>query len=193
MIKTIKLKEKNKTIVTEKSKTPSLIERYNNLLGAGPLLLLVGLLFEGLTIVIQRWISFPISITFEIQVILSVPCVSVYLSGTIWFHRSLKLIKVNILDEKKELITHGPFNYVRHPLYSTLLLAIPPLLIIWFSDLLFLIPWVVILILSHYIVILEERELIKTFGDDYKKYKRFVPPLIPSKGNGGKQYREHCE
>ena len=186
-------KENNGTIATEKGKSPSLLKRFKHLLGVGPLLLLLGLLFEGLAIVIRRWISFPISLTFEMQVILSVPCISVCLLGTIWFNRSLNLIKVNLLDEKNKLITHGPFDYVRHPLYSTLLLTIPPMVIIWFSDLLFLIPWVVILILSHYVVSLEERELIKIFGKDYEKYQRFIPPLLPYKGAGGKQYRKHYE
>jgi len=111
----------------------------------------------------------------------------------IWFNLSLNLVKVNLLDEKSKLITHGPFNYVRHPLYSTLLLTIPPLVIIWFSDLLFLIPWVTILILSHYIVFLEERKLIKIFGEDYEKYRRFVPALLPYRGAGGKLYRKYYD
>ncbi len=180
-------------IATEKGKIPSLLKKFKNLLGVGPHLLLLGLFFEGLTIAIRRWISFPISPTFEMQVILSVPCICLCLLGMIWFNRSLNLIKVNLLDEKSKLITHGPFNYVRHPLYSALLLTIPPLMIIWFSDFLFLIPWVVILILSHYVVSLEERGLIKIFGEDYEKYRRFVPPLLPYKGAGGKLYREHCD
>ena len=193
MIYRRKFKENNETIATEKGKIPLLLKRFRNILGVGPHLLLLGFLIEGLTIIAQRWISFPISLTFEKQAILSVPCISVCLLGMIWFNRSLNLIRVNLLDEENKLITHGPFNYVRHPLYSTLLLTILPLVVIWFSDLLFLIPWVVILILSHYIVPLEERGLIKIFGKDYEKYSSFVPPLLPYKGAGGKYYREHCE
>ena len=187
-----KLRENNETIVTGKGKSPSLLKRFKNLLGAGPHLFLLGLLFEGLTIAIRPWISFPISPNFEMQVILSVLCLIVCLLGMIWFHRSLNLIRVSLLNEKSKLVTHGPFNYVRHPLYSTLLLTIPPLVIIWYSDLLFLVPWVVILILSHCVVPLEERGLIKIFGEDYEQYRRFVPPLLPYKGAGGKLYREHC-
>ena len=156
-------------------------------------MLLLGLFFEGLTIVIRRWISFPVSPVFAIQIILSVPCIGVCILSMIWFNRSLNLIKVYLLDKKIKLITHGPFNYVRHPLYATLLLTIPPLVIIWFSDLLFFIPWVVIIMLSHYLVSLEERELIKIFGEDYEEYRRFVPPLLPYKGAGGKHYRKHCD
>lgn len=186
-------KENNETISIKKGKTPSLINRFKNLLGAGPYLLLLGLVFESLTIFIRRWISFPVSLSSVMQIILTILCIIVFLFCMTWFHRSLNLIKVNLLDEKRELITHGPFSYVRHPLYSTLLLTTPPMLIIWFSDLLFIIPWVVILILSHYIVILEERKLISIFGDNYQKYKRFVPALLPLKGNGGKLYRRHCD
>ncbi len=190
MIKHSKIKENREKIVPEKGKNPSLFKRFKNLLGVGPHLLLLGLLLEGLTIVIRQWFSFYVPITFELQVILTVPCVTLCLLGMIWFNRSLNLIKVNLLDEKKKLITRGPFNYVRHPLYSTLMLTIPPMMIIWFSDFLFLIPWVLLFILSHYVVSLEERGLIKTFGEEYEKYRRFVPSLLPYKGSGGKRYRE---
>ena len=127
------------------------------------------------------------------QIILTVPCITVCLLGMIWFNSSLNLIKVNLLSGENRLITHGPFNYVRHPLYSTLLITIPPLMIIWYSDLLFIIPWVPLLILSHYVVFLEERGLIEKFGENYEEYRRYVPTLLPYKGAGGQRFREHCD
>jgi len=154
--------------------------------GVGMHLLLLGLFLEGLTLVIQQWISFPISLTFEAQILLTVPCVTACLLGVIWFNRSLNLIEVYLSDGKDKLITHGPFAYVRHPLYSTLMITIPPLVIMWFSDLLFFIPWVLILIISHYVVRLEERGLIEVFGKDYERYRRHVPALIPYKRAIGK-------
>lgn len=188
-----KLKENREKVAKEKGKNPFLLKKFKNLLGAGPHLLLLGLILEGLTIVIRQWFSFYVPITSELQVILTVPFVTLCLLGMIWFNRSLNLIKVNLLGEKKKLITHGPFNIVRHPLYSTLLLTIPPLMIIWFSDFLFLIPWVLLLILSHCVVSLEERGLIEAFGEGYEIYRRFVPSLLPYKGAGGKRYREFCD
>jgi protein-S-isoprenylcysteine O-methyltransferase Ste14 len=113
----------------------------------------------------------------------------VCLLGAIWFNRSLNLIKVHLLNGKNELITDGPFAYVRHPLYSTLVMTIPPLAIIWLSDLLFFVPWVLVLVLSHPLVRLEEQALIRAFGQDYQRYRRYVPALIPYKGAGGKRYR----
>jgi len=176
----------------EKGKISLLLKSLKNLIGVGPYLLLLGLLFEGLTIAIWQWISFHISLTFEIQVILTVPCITVCLLGLIWFNHSLDLIKIYLKNGGSKLITDGPFSYVRHPLYSTLLATIPPLMIIWFSDLLFFIPWVLLFVLSHYVVSLEEQGLIEIFGEYYEKYREFVPALLPYKGAGGKLYREHC-
>jgi protein-S-isoprenylcysteine O-methyltransferase Ste14 len=150
-------------------------------------LLILGLFIEGMTLVIQQWVSFPVSLTFKTQILLTIPCVGICLFDVIWFNRSLSLIKVHLLNGKNELITQGPFVYVRHPLYSTLMITIPPLIIIWFLDLLFFIPWIIIIIVCHLIVIIEERELIDTFGEAYKKYRRYVPALIPYKGAIGKR------
>jgi protein-S-isoprenylcysteine O-methyltransferase Ste14 len=97
---------------------------------------------------------------------------------------------VHLLKGKNELVTQGPFAYVRHPLYSTLLLTIPPMVIVWLSDLLFFVPWVLILVVSHYVVRLEERGLVEVFGDDYVRYRRCVPALLPYKGAIGQRYRK---
>ena len=176
-----------------KGKSPSLLTRFKNLLGAGPLLLLLGFLIEGLTIVIRQWISLYVPITFEWQLILTTCCVTVFLLGMMWFNLSLNLIRANLLNEKKKLITFGPFNYVRHPMYSTLLWTVPPIVMIWFSDLLFLFPWILLFVISHYVVTMEEQRLIEIFGQEYKKYRQFVPSLLPYKGAGGRRYRQQCE
>jgi protein-S-isoprenylcysteine O-methyltransferase Ste14 len=175
------------------SKPFSLLRGIENLVGVGMHLLLLGLFLEGLTLFVRQWISFPISLTSETQVFLTVPCVAACLLGAIWFNRSLNLIRVHLLNGKTELITNGPFAYVRHPLYSTLLITIPPLVIVWLSDLLFFIPWVLMLVVSRYIVRLEEQGLIEVFGRDYERYQRYVPALLPYKGAGGQRYREDCD
>ena len=167
---------------------PSLIRRMKGLVGAGIHLLLVGFFLEGVTLGIQQRVSFPLSLTVETRILLTVPCAALCLFGVIWFNRSLNLIEVHLLNGKNELITHGPFSYVRHPLYATLMITMPPLVIIWRSDLLFFIPWVLIVIVSHYVVLLEERGLIDIFGEDYERYKRHVPALLPFRGSGGRRY-----
>ncbi len=171
----------------------SLLRGLKNLLGVGLYLLLLGLLLEGLTVVLRQWVSLPIPLTLELQILFTVPCAAACILGVIWFNRSLNLIKAHLLDGKSELVTHGPFAYVRHPLYATIMITIPPLVIVWFSDLLFFMPWILILIISHYIISFEERGLIEAFGKDYERYRRYVPALLPYKGAGGQRYREHCD
>jgi protein-S-isoprenylcysteine O-methyltransferase Ste14 len=160
-----------------------------SLVGAGIHLLLVGFFLEGITLGIQQWVSFSLSLTVKTQIFMTVPCIALYLFGVIWFNCSLNLREVHLLNRKNELITHGPFSYVRHPLYATLMITMPPLAIIWRSDLIFIVPWALIVIVFHYIVRLEERGLIKIFGDEYKRYQRHVPTLLPFKGSGGQRYR----
>lgn len=173
-----------------RSRPFSLLARLENLVGAGLHLLLLGLLLEALTLALRQHMSVPISLTFGAQVLLTLPCVAGCLGGALWFHRSLNLVEVHLQEGKRELITHGPFAYVRHPLYSTLLMTIPPLAVVWLSDLLFLIPWGLMLFLSHQVVHLEERRLVQAFGQDYERYRRCVPALLPYRGAGGRCYRE---
>jgi hypothetical protein len=83
----------------------SLLRRIENLVGVGVHLLLLSLFLEGLTLVVRRWISFPVRLTLVTQVLLTVPCVAACLLGTIWFNQSLDLIRVHLLNGKNELIT----------------------------------------------------------------------------------------
>ena len=176
-----------------KSKMLSLLKGFKNLLGVGIHLLMTGFLLEALTMVVQQWVSFPVPLAAGMRIALTFPCVLLCLVGIIWFNRTLNLVKIHLLDGENKLITHGPFNYVRHPLYATLLMTLPPLLIIWYADLLFIIPWTAMLIIAHCVVLLEERGLVKAFGEDYEEYRKYVPALLPYKGAGGRRYREHSD
>jgi protein-S-isoprenylcysteine O-methyltransferase Ste14 len=164
-----------------------------NLFGVGLYLLLLGLLVESLTVVLWHWVSFPIPLTLEVQILLTIPSAAACLLGVIWFNRTLNLVKAHLLGGEHALVTHGLFAYVRHPLYATIMMTLPPLVIVWFADLVFFIPWILIVIASHGIVALEERGLVEAFGEDYRIYRSYVPALLPCKGNGGRRYREHSQ
>jgi protein-S-isoprenylcysteine O-methyltransferase Ste14 len=80
-----------------------------------------------------------------------------------------------------QLVTHGPYRYVRHPLYSVGMLAYLALALItslW---------WILVGLLPAVLFLLwrtprEEARLIETFGDEYRAYARrtgrFVPKLL---------------
>ncbi len=168
----------------------ALLRGFRNLLGVGIHLLSIGLLLEASAIIFQQWVSFPVSLSVGTQIAFSLPCVLFGLVGAIWFNRTLNLARVHLLGGDNKLITHGPYNYVRHPLYTSLMISLPPLTIIWYADLLFIVPWILIFVVAHHVVLLEERNLVKTFGDEYIRYRDHVPPLLPTKGNGGRRFRD---
>jgi len=165
------------------------IRNIKKMLGVGPHLLLTGFIIEGLTIICHQRVSFPIRLNLETRILLTILCGVVCFTGVIWTNRFLVTIGVNLSNEQNELIKAGPFAYVRHPLYSNLVMTIPPLLIIWFADLLFFIPWIIVIIVSHFVVSIEERGLIDVFGEAYEEYQKNVPALIPYKGAVGKRLR----
>jgi protein-S-isoprenylcysteine O-methyltransferase Ste14 len=178
---------------THTGKSMALLTRIKGLTGVGLPLLFAGTLLEAMTIAARRWISLPFAFPPHFRLIFSIPCVLIVVLGIIWFNRTLNLVKIHFLEGENKLVTHGPFNYVRHPLYAALLLGLPPLLVIWYADLLFLVPWLLMFVLSHFIARIEERNLIASFGDAYRTYMQYVPALVPYKGAGGRRYREHCE
>ena len=171
----------------------SLLERFKALLGVGLYLLLTAILLEALTILVRQWISFPISLGLGMRIALTVVCVLLCLLGMVWFNCSLNLVKIHFGGGENRLITKGPFNYVRHPLYASVMITLPPLMIIWYGDILFIAPWAVLFVIAHRVVLAEEQGLVKTFGEDYKRYRKYVPALFPFKGAGGRRYREHSD
>lgn len=74
------------------------------------------------------------------------------------------------------LITGGLYRWVRHPLYSAVLLFIW-LLPVMTSNLLALSLGITVYILVG--AVLEERKLRKEFGESYIEYQRRTPMLIP--------------
>lgn len=77
------------------------------------------------------------------------------------------------------LVVKGPYRYVRHPLYSAVVL----LLLGWWLllDYTFLLISDLLLLLWFNFVVtrFEERELRAIFGDDYEQYASRVPRIIP--------------
>jgi protein-S-isoprenylcysteine O-methyltransferase Ste14 len=85
-------------------------------------------------------------------------------------------------EEKDNLITHGFYRWVRHPLYTF------GLLILWLSPSMTVNTFVVYAALTVYILIgamFEERKLLREFGQEYANYKSVTPMLIPGIKWGG--------
>ena len=76
-----------------------------------------------------------------------------------------------------ELVTSGPYRFVRHPIYTGLLIAILGTALV--NNLLGLIVVAVLIAYFYFCGIVEERNLAVTFPDTYPEYKRRTKMLIP--------------
>jgi protein-S-isoprenylcysteine O-methyltransferase Ste14 len=83
-----------------------------------------------------------------------------------------------VIKEDHELIARGPYRYVRHPIYSGLILMAVGAVLLWSTP-------VALAVLIGFPVMLwvklsqEERLLTRHFPDEYPRYKAKVKALIP--------------
>lgn len=86
--------------------------------------------------------------------------------------------KPGYLDEpaRGELVTTGLYGKMRHPLYTFVML-----LLICSPIMTYNLVYTILMFGLYFLIgsIFEERNLIRRFGDDYKKYRKEVPRFIP--------------
>ncbi|MFW9802686.1 MAG: methyltransferase [Candidatus Thorarchaeota archaeon] len=99
-----------------------------------------------------------------------------------WIHRELDRQYSAVLEIKSDhqLITTGPYEKVRHPMYTVLILFFFGLSLV--SANLIVIVFAVLLMLAFpFWVRIEEEKMIETFGEEYIEYMkrtgRFFPPF----------------
>jgi protein-S-isoprenylcysteine O-methyltransferase Ste14 len=77
-----------------------------------------------------------------------------------------------------KLVTTGIYGHVRHPQYLGFMLFTLGMNILWISISAFLL-WPILAILYYRLAKKEDKELEERFGEEYRKYERTVPMLIP--------------
>ncbi len=85
--------------------------------------------------------------------------------------------------QEHELITHGPYRWVRHPLYSVgtlMFMAFALMAANWFIGVASLMVLVMLMIRLPK----EEEKLIERFGDEYRAYMKRTGRFIPRLGVG---------
>lgn len=87
---------------------------------------------------------------------------------------------VDDLRDRKSAVSlttdRGPYRYIRHPLYLSSLLMIWSNPDLTLDRLLFNLVFTIWVIIA---ILLEERDLIASYGDSYRSYQSEVPMLIP--------------
>ena len=97
-----------------------------------------------------------------------------------WVYRSIgtNISPSHATREGHQLVTHGPYRWVRHPLYSVgilLCISLTLLTALWTLGVGMLIPLAVLLWRTPR----EEARLIETFGDEYRAYMRRTGRFFP--------------
>lgn len=85
------------------------------------------------------------------------------------------------IRENHEFVQSGPFRFMRHPTYFSMILELLSFGLIfnaWWMLLLIPVAFVPVLIMR---LRLEEPALVEKFGDAYRDYQRRVPMLLPYK------------
>ena len=77
------------------------------------------------------------------------------------------------------LATHGPYRWIRHPLYAFALLWLFSLALLASNWLLLLWPCIGVVIVSLVVIPREEANLIKAFGQQYEEYREQTGALLP--------------
>jgi len=99
-----------------------------------------------------------------------------------WLFRSIgtNISPTSATRTQHRLVTHGPYRWVRHPLYSvgsTLFVSFGMMADNWFIAMLGLLAFLVMALRTPQ----EEARLIEKFGDEYRQYMkktgRFLPKL----------------
>lgn len=100
----------------------------------------------------------------------------------VWTFRSLgrNLTDTVVTREQHTLVSHGPYRWIRHPLYSSAALMVAALSVIaanWFLFLTGVMVLCVLVIRTR----TEEANLVARFGDGYRRYMdrtgRFLPKV----------------
>lgn len=82
-------------------------------------------------------------------------------------------------DRHERLVTGGPYRWVRHPLYSTVI----AIMWLWPNMTVNQLTFAVVCTFYFYLgSIPEEQKLIVEFGEAYRSYQQAIPRLIPRPG-----------
>lgn len=84
-----------------------------------------------------------------------------------------------LTKEGHELVQHGPYRWVRHPLYSVATTTIMALGLVAVNGYILIVAALAIIGISSLVVPKEEAELIRKFGAQYQEYQKRTGRFLP--------------
>lgn len=98
-----------------------------------------------------------------------------------WVMRSIgsNISETVLTKSRQRLVTHGPYRWVRHPLYSTGTLMLISIGLIAANWLILFFSLLAVIMIVLVVIPKEEQELIKKFGDAYMQYRQTAGRIFP--------------
>jgi len=84
-----------------------------------------------------------------------------------------------LTKEKHELVTHGPYRWIRHPLYTTGLVLITAIGLMAANWFILLFAFIALVGISLAVIPTEERALLDAFGVEYRDYMQGTGRIFP--------------
>ncbi|NIS79826.1 MAG: hypothetical protein GTO14_06380 [Anaerolineales bacterium] len=99
----------------------------------------------------------------------------------LWVFRSIgRNISETVLTKSDhELVKHGPYRWVRHPLYASTLLLLFSISLIAGNWFIFVYCVIGLFVFRFLVIPAEEEKLVASFGEEYEKYRLRTGALIP--------------
>ncbi len=131
----------------------------------GALFLTLGIAFNGPQIFIER----------QSAIFASILLLALYLIITCWCLFTLTKNKMT-----QNLVTSGPYRFVRHPMYSAIIFLLNPALAIYFRSWLLMLAIIPIYFIWKKCAAKEERSLAQKFDQPYWQYERTTWRFLPN-------------
>ena len=149
--------------------------RYNNIFGSGPTGVLTTVLLWVVALQISAWISIP-----EMRI---APTFRWILIGLFSIDAAVLLVWSHIIlppsVRAKTLITTGPYQYVRHPIYAAFIWSGTAIMAMVYKSWLLIIFVIPIHIFWVWHVQKEENYMIEKFGPAYADYMKTTGQFFP--------------
>ncbi len=92
--------------------------------------------------------------------------------------------RVHLARKEKRLINDGVYARMRHPQYTGLFIIVFGEGIVHWPTIVSVAAFPIIIVAYTLLARKEERQMLETFGDEYREYMRQVPMFIPKRNSG---------
>jgi protein-S-isoprenylcysteine O-methyltransferase Ste14 len=137
------------------------------------------LIFLSRDYLLAHIIEFPILISSSGLIILLTGSLLHIWTGALLSPRSLIGIPEIVAPRESRLIDKGPFAVVRHPTYLAHTMMFVGIFLYTGVTVVGILTFVDFIVVSLFVIPLEERELALRFGEPYQEYMKRVPRLMP--------------